>query len=92
MGAAGPFPFLDGLVLRPAACNAAEAGHQDRLPIVSTMASGDSGFLGVRARQFNAALILMGQLGPCRQLSWRGSVSMLLQTLVTGASVIRRLH
>jgi hypothetical protein len=39
MGAAGPFPFLDGLVLRPAACNAAETGHQDRLPIVSTMAS-----------------------------------------------------
>jgi hypothetical protein len=34
----------------------------------------------------------MGLPGLCRQLSWRGSVSMLLQTLVTGASVIRRLH
>jgi hypothetical protein len=40
-------PFLDGLVLRPAACNAAEAGHKDRLPVVSTEASGDGGFLGV---------------------------------------------
>ena len=34
----------------------------------------------------------MGLPGSCRQLSSRGSVSMLLQTLVTGASVIRRLH
>jgi hypothetical protein len=34
----------------------------------------------------------MGLPGSCRQLSSQGSVSMLLQTLVTGASVIRRLH
>jgi hypothetical protein len=34
----------------------------------------------------------MGLPGSCRQPSSRGSVSMLLQTLVTGASVIRRLH
>ena len=34
----------------------------------------------------------MGLLGSCRQPSSRGSVNMLLQTLVTGASVIRRLH
>jgi hypothetical protein len=38
--------------------------HQDRLPVVLTMASGDGGFLGVWARQGNAALILAGLLGP----------------------------